>query len=656
MLPKSIQAALTLPAISRTGTIADVQHVVIFMQENRSFYHYFGTLRGVRGFHDRRTITLPNGNPVWKQPACKKVPETMPFHLDTKTTRAQFLGDLPHGWSDQHQAWNGGAHDQWLAAKGAMTMGFHKREDVPYHYALADAFTICDQYFCSLLGPTDPNRLYHWTGAIVDGGTHKGSPIANSGDNFSWTTYPERLEAAGISWRIYQQSLSKDPENGNFEDNTLAYFLNFKQAVAGTPLYANAMTPRTLDEFAQDALNDRLPQVSWMVAPERYSEHPSAPPGFGAYYTSLILDALTANPEVWGKTAFIINFDENDGFFDHVPPFTPPRSEKEGRVTMDVSADLYGKSKVPFGLGVRVPMLIISPWTRGGYVCSQVFDHTSTLQFLETRFGVREPNISPWRRAVCGDLTSAFNFAKSDASVARLPSTVDYKAMALKEKSLPRPTVPAEQNMPQQEPGTRPARALPYEFHVNAAVARDGGFSIQFASTGLTGGAFNVYSRLGTPKPWKYAVDAGAKISDDWNALAQWQGAYDLEVFGANGFYRRFAGNVRDAMGSGKPNPEISLRYDRAAGNIGVVISNHGDQPSTVIISDRLYKNEPDRRHVVAPGQTIEDYRLLQASSQWYEITAEVEGQTGYLRQFAGHLETGRESITDPAMAQPAAA
>ncbi len=253
--------------------------------------------------------------------------------------------------------------------------GVLKREDVPYHYALADAFTICDQYYCSLLGCTDPNRLYHWTGNVFPKQTKKGSALDNSGDDFTWTTYPERLEAAGVTWRIYQQSLTNDPENGNFEDNTLAYFENFKKAEPGSPLHENAMLPRSLDQFAQDVLADNLPQVSWMVAPQHYSEHPSAPPGYGAYYTSKILDALTTNPDVWSKTVFIINFDENDGFFDHIPPFSPPRTEAEGKATMDASDEFHHLE--PYGLGPRVPLLIVSPWTCGGYVCSQTFDHTS---------------------------------------------------------------------------------------------------------------------------------------------------------------------------------------------------------------------------------------------------------------------------------------
>ncbi len=178
----------------------------------------------------------------------------------------------------------------------------------------------------------------------------------------------------------------------------------------------------------------------------------------------------------------------------------------------------------------------------------------------------------------------------------------------------------------------------------------NGHFSIRFASSGSVGGAFNVYSRITHDAPWRYAVDAGASVTDDWDVAADSDGNYDLEVFGANGFYRRFVGNVKAASSASSSNPDVAVRYDKASGNIGVTITNYGRQPCTAIVSDKVYKNEPDRRHLLAPGQSVEDYRLLQASAQWYDITVEVEELPGYLRHFAGHLETGRDSTSDPAM------
>ncbi len=193
-------------------------------------------------------------------------------------------------------------------------------------------------------------------------------------------------------------------------------------------------------------MNGRLPQVSWVVAPFKYCEHPDASPTDGAYYINLVLKALTVDPEVWSRTAFILNYDENDGLFDHIIPPMPPVTQKtnaQGLVSPDllealqdelIDMDKYPQQRrplvpgsdpgglQPIGLGPRVPLLIISPWTVGGWVCSQTFDHTSVLQFLEARFGVHEPNINQWRRSICGDLTSAFDFTGTAQTVAtRVP-------------------------------------------------------------------------------------------------------------------------------------------------------------------------------------------------------------------------------------------
>ena len=135
------------------------------MQENRSFDHYFGAMPGVRGFNDPHAIKLPNGDSVFDQPNPGSAQGYLrPFRYNTRKTSAQVTPGLPHDWPDQHQAWNGGAMDSWIAAKGPDTMGYFTREDIPFHWALAEAFTICDDYHCSVIGPTNPNRLYMWSG------------------------------------------------------------------------------------------------------------------------------------------------------------------------------------------------------------------------------------------------------------------------------------------------------------------------------------------------------------------------------------------------------------------------------------------------------------------------------------------------------------
>ena len=155
--------------------LSDIDHIVILMQENRSFDHYFGTLSGVRGFDDAKSILLPDGRPVFYQPdPSSSAGYVLPFHLDTKTTSAQRLHDLSHSWGPLHASWNGGRLDGWVTAhektdgtNGPLTMGYYTRDDIPFHYALADAFTICDGYHCSVMGPTYPNR-YYWMTASID--------------------------------------------------------------------------------------------------------------------------------------------------------------------------------------------------------------------------------------------------------------------------------------------------------------------------------------------------------------------------------------------------------------------------------------------------------------------------------------------------------
>src|SRR6201995_789847 len=200
--PASIARALSIPAHHRTGTIEDVEHVVFMMQENRSFDHYFGTLRGVRGFGDPRTVSLPNGKPVWFQPDGADF--VLPFHPGAPNLGLQFLGDLAHDWTTTHDAWNEGKYDQWVPNKGATSMAYLTRSDILFHYALADAFTVCDAYHCSLLGATDPNRYHMWTGWVGNDGQGGGPVVDNAEAGYDWSTYPERLQSAGVAWKLYQ--------------------------------------------------------------------------------------------------------------------------------------------------------------------------------------------------------------------------------------------------------------------------------------------------------------------------------------------------------------------------------------------------------------------------------------------------------------------
>ncbi len=656
--PPTIEKALAIPANHRTGTIADVEHVVILMQENRSFDHYFGTMRGVRGFGDPRAVRLPNGKPVWYQP--HEDGHILPFHPGAPNLGLQFLEDLPHDWTTTHRAWNDGHHDQWVPNKGQTTMAHLVRSDIPYHYALADAFTICDAYYCSLMGPTDPNRYHMWTGWVGNDGEGNGPAVDNSEVGYLWTTYPERLEKAGITWKIYQDigtglneqndwGSAKDPYIGNYGDNSLLYFRRFQSAEAGHPLYEKAKTGTNIassgtlfDVFREDVRAGRLPQVSWVVSPEAYSEHPNWPANYGAWYISQILDALVANPEVWSKTAFFLTYDENDGFFDHMVPPTPPVSREQGLSTVDTTHEIFpGTAKLPkgpYGLGVRVPMIVISPWSKGGWVNSEVFDHTSMVRFLEQRFGVEEPNITPWRRAVCGDLTSAFDFKTPSHAVVSLPGTVAYAPPDNKRYPDYKPAPPVEQAMPQQEAGTRPARAVPYELHVQGKADADSGiFQIHFQNRGKSAAVLHVRSANGTHVPRVYTVGAQQELSDAWKG-----DTYDLSVYGPNGFYRSFRGGVNDGL-------EGSLEYDHQDNGVVLHLRHQSGNPLHLRILDAYTKSSTVV--LLHPGKEWHKYWDLKDTHGWYDLTLEDDGSSGFRCKWAGHVEIGQNSFSDPAMA-----
>ncbi|KVP88802.1 phospholipase C, phosphocholine-specific [Burkholderia ubonensis] len=679
--PESIRRALAIPAARGTGTIRDVEHIVVFMQENRSFDHYFGHLRGVRGYNDRFPIPLPNGKPVWYQPSkADPAKPVLPFRLDTKTTSAQCLGALDHSWAKTHAAIDGGRYDQWPANKTDMTMGYHVREDIPFHYALADAFTVCDHYFCSLPGPTHPNRAYLMTGTIDPTGKF-GGPLLDNADYvdgdlppayqlLTWQTFPERLEARGVSWQIYQQGLTwADPVNGNYGTNILQNFANFIHAQPGSSLYQRAQTVRTLDDLKSDVINDRLPQVSWLLPPAVFSEHPKYTPAYGANYTSQILDALTANPDVWSKTVLFIMYDENDGFFDHIVPPQPPTSAAQGASTVTTDGELhtvvnpgrggsYTADGLPYGLGPRVPMTVVSPWTKGGFVCSQVFDHTSVIRFIGERFGVDEPNITPWRRTVCGDLRAAFDFRTQDATFPPLPDTSQYRSIADQQcTSQPAPTVPAQPApIDPQEPGVRPARALPYELHVNARVDGANRLRIEFANRGEQGAHFNVYATNRGDGPWRYTVGAHRTLHANFD-LSATHGAYAFSVYGPNGFVRIFSGNASAAAAHRRNHaqPEVKAGYDVANGNLYLKLHNHGTGHVTLTLTDNAY-GAPARQVTLHAGDERVEQWLLASSHQWYDVTVSDGANGTFSRRFAGHVENGRPSYSDPAAVKPVTA
>ena len=827
MIPESIQRAMAINP-EKGSTYLDAEHIVILMQENRSFDHCFGTLKGVRGFNDPRAIRLPNKNLVWMQ-SNEKGETYSPFRFDIRNTKATWMGSTPHSRSSQLDAWNDGKYDNWLPSKGVrdkkyadipLTMGYYTREDIPFYYAMADAFTVCDQNFCSAMTSTNPNRLFSWAGTVKEEQTRDARAIMRNLSNDRWgvlhfDTFPERLEENGISWKFYQNDI--DCGGGftgderawlsNFGCNPLEWFASYnvkfssryikglQNQVASLPpqikeledkiqsqtltgnalatataavtkkkvalgnaikdllaytsnqfdklsakeknLFLRAFTDNSKDpdyhnltdltyndngverqlaipkgdvlfQFRKDVESGKLPAVSWIAAAQNLSDHPSAP-WYGSLYASEILSILTKNPEVWKKTIFIVNFDENDGYFDHILPFVAPDplNVETGKCSPGIDSGLeyvrlenelrdgIPKREArggPIGLGFRVPMLIASPWSRGGRVCSEVFDHTSVLQFLEVyskeKLGkeVREKNISNWRRTITGNLTSVFktyrgegapkiNFLEKKPFLEKIynakfkKDALDFKKLAQDEIDSTNENPVSSSILPQQEKGIKSACALPYQIYADGKLSSDKEHLIltlsaknEFFGKKSSGSPFNIlfpgkylankrsFENVGSRS---YAVAAGNQLSETFPIRAFENGIYQLEVHGPNGFYRYLSGDAAD------PKLFIICEYDRpeklinkATGNIELKIYNNN--PYEIEITDNAYKNKTLKK-VLKPQATVngDGHTIilnLSKSFGWYDFTVSVNGFDGFKRRYAGHVETGNESFTDPFM------
>jgi phospholipase C len=809
-LPASIQKAFAInPAPG--STFLDAEHVVILMQENRSFDHAFGKLRGVRGFNDPRAMTLPDGNPVWLQ--TNAAGETYPpFRLNLLDTKATWMGSLPHSRESQIAAFNHGKHDRWLQAKRSgekeyrqlpLTLGFYNRDDLPFYYALADAFTICDQNFCSAMTCTTPNRLYLWSGTIraqpdLSAKANLNNEDADFDTEVNWATFPERLEKQGVSWRVYQNEIylpigfegEEEPWLSNFGDNPLEYFSQFQvrfsatrqkhladakksltaeleKLNAQTPppekkiaekkqqlaqiekelavwndenfdklfawqknLFEKAFTTNTGDpdyrelttttyqdgaserqmqipkgdvlyQFRRDVRDGKLPTVSWIVPPERFSDHPSSP-WYGAWYLSEVFDILTQNPDVWRKTIFILCYDENDGYFDHVPPFMPPHPNQPetGKVSAGIDTSVeqispeqektyasYHRNNfsTPIGLGFRVPLLIASPWSRGGCVCSQVFDHTSILQFLETFLShktgetVRETNISEWRRTVCGDLTSVFRpyagekiplpepverekFLTAINRAQFRPVPDDFKKLNAAEIAQARENPQSIACLTRQESGARAACALPYELTADGNLSADRkSFRIQLAAKNelfgvrAAGAPFRIYApgkvraasgAMESGRVWNYAVSAGDRLTDDFSPADFDGGIYHLQVSGPNGFHREFRGTAQD--------PLLELKWQPVVKNLSpaadLQLTNRDPSKALEVVIEDLTYGGGQKIVKLNPAETKTLTLELSRSSGWHDVRVRVTGTPDFAQRFAGHIETGRESSSDPAM------
>jgi phospholipase C len=664
LLPDAIRRARSIPASSPTGTIADIEHVVILMQENRSFDHYFGTYKGVRGFGDPRPIPLHGDgandrtHTVFRQPLSGDPSGAVmpyPLHPQPSPTVSCFTG-LPHDWKSGHEAVNGGRYDRWAICKSPQTMAYYQAADIPFHFALADAFTLCDAYHCSLVGPTHPNRLFLWSGTNGQADKTDGPRIDNNDHSyqFGWTTYPERLQQAGISWQVYQNAIANNGKDQfgatNAGLNALQWFKPFDHLAApASPLVQRGNAARTLDDLRADVQKGTLPHVSWIIPPGGYCEHPQFPPAYGAVYMAKLLDALTSNAEAWSKTALLITYDENDGFFDHVPPPMPPSPSGAPGLSSVATADEVFKNAEPFGLGVRVPMIVVSPWSRGGWVCSQVFDHTSVIRFLETRFGVQEPNISAWRRTICGDLTSAFDFARPNAAPAALPDTSRNIPAKPNTAAVKLPAVPGNQTMPGQIPGTRPARALPYELSAHARLdTAQGRVWIDFANHGAAGAVFQVFPRLPDTTPRVYTVAAGKTVSDSWKLVDGAAALYDIAIYAPNGFLRVVRGDLAAQSRADAARISLIATTDALTQQLVLTLTNGGSASATLSLSANAYTPATVRTITLRAGVSHAEAWPVGSSGGWYDLT--LSGPDGLLYRLAGHLESGTVGTTDPAI------
>jgi phospholipase C len=458
-----------------------------------------------------------------------------------------------------------------------------------------------------------------------------------------------------------------------------------------------------LHQFRKDVESGQLPTVSWLAAAQNFSDHPSAP-WYGSLYASEIMNILTQNPEVWKKTIFLITFDENDGYFDHVPPFVAPDplNPETGKCSPGIDTDVefirlenelkegFSADEAregPIGLGFRVPLIIASPWSRGGQVCSQVYDHTSVLQFLEVllerKLGrqVKETNISDWRRTVSGDLTAVFkpydgrdsaaiDYLKKNPFIKQI-----YNAKFKKEPADFKPLTPEEVErvnhaplssplMPQQERGLRPSAALPYQLYAEGRLSDDRK-QVELRLTAgndifgkaSAGSPFNVYfpgkyaikdavfEQAGSRS---YAVVAGGSLSDSWPLSRFENGLYHVCVYGPNGFFREFRGKADD------PALIVACDFERGllktpTGNLTVKLKNASASSLSVELHDRAYGRKPVIKNL-APGAVESLVLDLRASHDWYDFALRVPGFDAFEKRYAGRVETGRTGFSDPAM------
>jgi phospholipase C len=628
-----------------------VKHVVILMQENRSFDHYFGTLKGVRGFGDKQILTYQNGSTIFQQPDPSRTDlgYLLPYNMTDQTD-----GDLDHSWDGDHEARNGGLWNNWVAAKSEETMGYFTRKQIPFQYALADAFTICDGYHQAIMAPTSPNRMYFWTGTSSGWTSNPNDYEVDFGSDAGTaevTTYPELLQAAGVTWQTYTNNQVGDSGDypdyflGDYGDNPLWFYQQYNstnsrdggsselaergavtpwQTDAGAPPLSKTHAAYVLSSFIDDVKSGELPEVSWIVAPAGYCEHPSYTPDYGAHYVNTVIRTLWSDPELWKSTALFITYDEHDGFFDHqLPPFAEPS------VTDEYIDDL------PIGPGTRVPMLICSPWTRGGYVDSNVYNHTSMLEFLAAWKGVKPANVTPWRSSITGDLTSAFDFEHPDYSIPDAIPSLD-ETWALSQETGGSTATPAEgaQKMPTQEPGTRPHRPTNHQPFADVTVDRStGAVTAKMTNKGKVGTSLAVYpdgflAASVTP----FTVLKSDPKSYTWDSTLT-AGKYAFSIYGPDGFLTSFAGTVVAKAISDTPVASVTAAV---RGRLELTLSNEGSGEIVYTLTPNDYEGRTET--VKVTKHTPRTVTWPTNEDGYYDVVISATTGDGFRRRYAGRL------------------
>ncbi|MFD3520914.1 alkaline phosphatase family protein [Streptomyces sp. NPDC058653] len=619
------------------GTMADLKHIVILMQENRSTDHYFGTFPGIRGFNDKQALRFQDGTTVFQQKDANGSVVTP--QVDDSS------------WGNDHGAWGDVDHrtwDQWVRHNGASCMNHHSDAYMGFYHSVAAQYTIADQNFSSEFGPTDPNRKYLWSGTA----NSETGNTDESNYSRSWTTVAEQLQDVGIDWRLYSDNSGDGRQGyistwvGDYGDNELKYFKGFDpeglgpddpKLRPGTGLiwrgnatyYSGMTSPNDDSEENLDAVlkNFRdacrpgaehpLPAVSWIVAPYGWSEHPDADARHGERYVNRVLDILQSNPDIWDHTLFILNYDENDGKFDHVLPPWP-----EAGTPREYAGDY------PLGLGPRVPMLLVSPWSRGGHVASEVFDHTSTIKFLEVwaeHLGkpFRSPNISEWRRSIAGDLTSALDFAHPRPGPATFTDPLAEQSVSV---------------------AARHMTPRPLGFHPHATLSEDHRSGTVTARMTLSGGpkgkalSFQVFPDKYRPfSNTPFTVTARTPREYTWDTKAT-DGRYAFSIYSNDGFVRSFAGQVRPAGKGGLPRVDVDLRKGEGAeheARVEVTLRNDGKEPVRYTLTAHDYLGHTRRVTVEHGGSKVVTWPTQDG---YYDLVVTVDTDTTWTQRYAGRI------------------